>query len=73
LTVVMHTVMHTVMVSIVHGSPHIWTFAVSCAEITAKDFDRICPCPVNSNNGADIPTTFVIQGTPPTTVKIFSI
>jgi len=60
-------------ISIVHGSPRIWTFAVSCTEITAKDFDRICPCSVNSNNGVDIPTTFVIQGTPPTTVKIFSI
>ena len=45
-------------ISIVHGSPrqHIWTFTAGRAEITAVDFDTICPCSINSTNGVSIPT-----------------
>ena len=39
-------------VSITHGSPrqHIWSFAAGRAELTAVDFDSICPCSLNSTN-----------------------
>ena len=45
-------------ITITHGSPrqHIWSFAAGRSEITAVDFDRICPCSLNSTNGANIPT-----------------
>ena len=45
-------------VSITHGLPrqHIWSFAAGRAEITAVEFDSICPRSVNSTNGANIPT-----------------
>ena len=39
-------------VSITHGSPrqHIWSFAAGSAEITALDFDSLCPCSLNSTS-----------------------
>jgi len=39
-------------VSITHGLPrqHIWSFAAGRAEITAVEFDSICPCSLNSTN-----------------------
>jgi len=65
-------------VSITHGSPrqHIWSFAAGRAEITAVEFDSICPCSMNSTNGANIPTFvgnnyFCDTGTSPIMVKIF--
>ena len=39
-------------VSVKHGSTHIWTFASGLAEITHTSFSNLCPCSLNSTNGA---------------------
>ena len=45
-------------VSVTHGNPrnHVWTFASGLAEIKNASFDRLCPCSLNSTNGARIPS-----------------
>ena len=45
-------------VSVTHGSPrqHIWTFAAGYAEITTTSIKYLCPCSLDSINGARIPS-----------------
>ena len=45
-------------VRVTHGSPrqHIWTFAAGYAEITNTSIRYLCPCSLNSINGARIPS-----------------
>ena len=45
-------------VSVTHGSPrqHIWTLAAGYAEITTTSIQYLCPCSLNSINGARIPS-----------------
>ena len=42
-------------VSVKHGSTHIWTLASGLAEVTNSSFHNLCPCSLNSTNGAQKP------------------
>ena len=43
-------------VSVRHSSTHIWTFASGLAEITHTSLPSLCPCSLNSTNGARKPS-----------------